>query len=180
MAGNLRGCAETTQVVPSGRISSLIFVNENVVDDDVDGDGFQADMVAQGGDDVLLDVPGYFVYGVSVGDRHGEVDDCGAAQDAHGGVGMTVLEGGPLGGAGDCAAGAAAKGDADAGDHAGAVAGQGGHDPGGDADDPSSVVCRVYHTSRISTRIWLMTAAVRPGELAPEWRPFQLLVPIGR
>ena len=28
---------------------------------------------------------------------------------------------------------------------------------------PSSVVCRVYHTSRISTRIWLMTAAVRPG-----------------
>ena len=31
---------------------------------------------------------------------------------------------------------AAAEGDADAGDHAGAVAGQGGHDPGGDADDP--------------------------------------------
>ena len=28
---------------------------------------------------------------------------------------------------------------------------------------PRSVVCSVYHTSRTSTRIWLMTAAVRPG-----------------
>ena len=28
---------------------------------------------------------------------------------------------------------------------------------------PRSVVCRVYHTSRTRTRIWLMTAAVRPG-----------------
>ena len=28
---------------------------------------------------------------------------------------------------------------------------------------PYSVVCRVYHTSRTRTRIWLMTAAVRPG-----------------
>ena len=136
MAGNLRGCAETTLGVPSERISSLIFVHENVVDDDVDGDGLQADMVAQGRSDVLLDVSGYFVYGVSVGDRHGEVDDCGAAQYAHGGVGMTMLEGGPLGESGVLAVGAAAKGNADAGDHAGAVAGQGGHDPGGDADDP--------------------------------------------
>lgn len=64
---------------------------------------------------------------------------------------------------GDCAVGAAAKGDADAGDHAGAVAGQGSHDPGGDADDLVLGVCSVYHTSRISIRIWLMTAAVRPG-----------------
>src|SRR6476660_6094352 len=123
MAGNLRGCAETTQVEPSGRISSLIFVHENVVDDDIDGDGLQADMVVQGRNDVLLDVAGYFVHGASVGDRHGEVDDCGAAQYAHGGVGMTMLEGGPLGGRGVCAVGAAAKGDADAGNHAGAVAG---------------------------------------------------------
>jgi hypothetical protein len=84
------------QVRPAGRTRSLIFINEDVIDDDVDGDGFQADMVAQGGDDVLLDVPGYFVHGVSVGDRDGEVDDCGAAQYAHGGVGMTVGEGGPL------------------------------------------------------------------------------------
>jgi hypothetical protein len=58
----------------------VVFINENVVDDDVDGDGFQADMVAQGGNDLPLDAPGYFVHGVSVGDRHGEVDDCGAAQ----------------------------------------------------------------------------------------------------
>ena len=28
---------------------------------------------------------------------------------------------------------------------------------------PRSVVCSVYHTSRTRTRIWLMTAAVRPG-----------------
>jgi hypothetical protein len=78
-------------------ISSLVVVDENVVDDDVYGDGFQADLVAQGGDDVLLDVPGYLVYGVSVADRHGKVDDCGAAQYTHGGVGVTVLEGGRLG-----------------------------------------------------------------------------------
>lgn len=97
MAGNLRGCVETTQVLPSERISSLIFANKNVVDDDVDGDGLQADMVAQGSNDVLLDVPGYFMHGVSIGDRHGEVDDCGAAQYAHGGARMTMQEGGPVG-----------------------------------------------------------------------------------
>ena len=48
---------------------------------------------------------------------------------------MTVPEGGLLGERGELAVGAAAEGDADAGDHAGGVAGQGGHDPGGDADD---------------------------------------------
>ena len=49
--------------MPAGHTRSLIFINEDVIDDDVDGDGFQADMVAQGGYDVLLDVPGYFVHG---------------------------------------------------------------------------------------------------------------------
>ena len=91
-------------------------------------------LVAQGGDDVLLDVAGYLVDGVSVGDGHGEVHDCGAAEDAHRGVRMMVPEGGLLGERGGFAVGAAAQGDADAGDQAGAVAGQGGHDAGGDAD----------------------------------------------
>ena len=44
-------------------------------------------------------------------------------------------EGGLLGERGDFAVGAAAEGDADAGDRAGAVTGQGGYDPGGDADE---------------------------------------------
>ena len=49
---------------------------------------------------------------------------------------MTVLEAGLLGEFSELAVGAAAEDDADTGDHTGAVAGQGGHDPGGDPDDP--------------------------------------------
>src|ERR1051326_6261397 len=79
---------------------------------------------------MLLYVASYLVDGGFVGYCYGEVHDCGPAQDTDGGVGVPVLEGGALGDRG-----AAAEGDADAGDHAGAVAGQSRHDAGGDADD---------------------------------------------
>ena len=59
-----------------------------------------------------------------VGYCYGEVHDCGPAQDTDGGVGVPVLEGGALGDRGELVVGAAAEGDADAGDHAGAVAGR--------------------------------------------------------
>ena len=83
----------------------------------------QADIVAQGPDDVPLDVPGHFVHGVAVADGHGEIDDGGSPEYAHGGVRMMVLERGLFGACGHGAVAATAERDADAGDHAGAVAG---------------------------------------------------------
>ena len=76
-------------------------------------------MIVQVGDDVLLDFAGHLVEGIPAGDRHGEVDDRGAAKHADGGVRMTMLEGGALGQSGEWAVSAAAEGDADTRDHAG-------------------------------------------------------------
>jgi hypothetical protein len=75
----------------------LVVVGEDVVDGDIYGDGLQADLVTQRGDDVLLDLAGHLVDGSPVADRHGEVDDRGAAEQADGGVRMTMLEGGAFG-----------------------------------------------------------------------------------
>jgi len=60
----------------------VVIFGEDVVDGDVYGDGLQADVVAQGSDDVLLDFAGHLVDWGPVGDRDGEVDDCGAAEHA--------------------------------------------------------------------------------------------------
>jgi hypothetical protein len=46
---------------------------------------------------VLLDFAGHLVGGSPVADRHGEVDDRGAAEHADGGVRMAMLEAGVLG-----------------------------------------------------------------------------------
>ena len=71
----------------------LVVVGEDVIDGDVDGVGLQPDLVAEGGDDALLDVACHLTHGVSVRYRHGKVHDGSAAQDAHGGMGMMMGEG---------------------------------------------------------------------------------------
>jgi hypothetical protein len=97
VAGNLSGCDEPRSVQAVRARGLLIVAGEDVVDSDVHGDGLQADALPQGGDDMPLDVACHVVDGISVGDRHGEVDDSGAAEDADCGMGMTVLEAGLFG-----------------------------------------------------------------------------------
>src|SRR6185312_9464590 len=147
-AGNLPGCDEPRSGQAARARGLLIVAGEDVVDGDVHGNGLQAGTLPQGGDDMPLDVACHVVDGISVGDRYGEVDDGGAAEDADCGMRMTVLEAALLGEFSELAVRAAAEGDADAGDHTGAVAGQGGHDPGGDSDDPEvSGLQRVPHVA---------------------------------
>ena len=56
---------------------------EDVVDVDVDGDGAQTDVVAEFTNDVALDTAGDVLDDFAVADGDCEVDDGGAAQNAH-------------------------------------------------------------------------------------------------
>src|ERR1700687_1645420 len=67
-------------------------------------------------------------------DGDGEVNHGGAAEDADGGVGVTVSEGRPSGVVCGFALGAAAEGDPDSGDVASSVTSDPGHHAGRDAD----------------------------------------------
>src|ERR1700684_1922110 len=107
------GCAPVSALGGCGKPAPrllAVFVGEDIVDGHVDDDGLEPEVVAQFGDDVLLDGFRYLVDGVSVRDGHGEVHDGGAAENTHRRVRMTVPEGGALGERREPALGAAAQG----------------------------------------------------------------------